>query len=80
MSSYSYLDPRAGFAMVVARPNPGLGNVAELRLMDVTPGSMAESRVPRSNQLLMGSNQQSSRPLGRLLWGCWTTTHGHFRA
>ena len=46
---------------------------------DMTPSSMAEARVPRHNQLLPGSYQQSSRPLGRLLRGGWTPTYGHFR-
>ena len=40
----------------------------------VTPGSMATAGVLRRNQVrLLGSNQQPSRPLRRLLLGGWTT-------
>ena len=56
-----------------SRPEPGLGRGAVLTLGDVTPGSMATSKVPRRNQvLLLGRNQHLSRPLGRLLRGGWT--------
>ena len=61
-------------------PFPGPGNGAGLMLGDMTPGNMAEARVLRHNQLIPGSSQQSSCPLGRLLRGGWTPTHGHFRA
>ena len=47
---------------------------------DMTPGNMAEARVLRHNQLLLGSNQQSSCPLARLLRCGWTPMSGHFWA
>ena len=58
---------------------PGRG--AGLMFGEVTPSSRATVWVPRSNQVrLLGSNQQPSHPLGRLLRGGWTPTHGPFRA
>ena len=49
-------------------------------LGDVTPGSRATAGGHRSNQVrLLGSNQQPSHPLERLLWGGWTPTRALFR-
>ena len=62
----------------MARPEPGLGREAGLTIRDVTHFSTANVGVPRRNQVrLLGSNQQPSRPLGRLLRvGCfWDAGH-----
>ena len=65
----------------VARPKPGPGRRAGLTLRDVIPGRMATAGVPRSKTVrLLGSNQQTSRPLGRLLWGGGNPWLGPFRA
>ena len=68
-----WLDPSPG-------REEGTGRVVGLTFGDVTPGNMAAAGVPRLGQVrLLGSNHQSSHPLGSLLRGGWTPTLGPFR-
>ena len=63
----------------VSRPEPGPGRGAGMMLGDVKPGSMVTTGVLRRNQVhFLGSNQQHSRTLGRLLWRGWTPMSGTF--
>ena len=79
-SWFSQSDKRAGDAKSRIRPKPRLRSGAGLMLRDVTPSNMAATGFPRLGQVrLMGSNHQSSHPLGSLLRGGWTPTRGPFR-
>ena len=80
-SGYSQSGSQTRDTRGVARPNPGLGSGSGKSGGDVTPGNTAAARFPRHGQVrLLGSNQQSSRPLRRLLRGGSTPKRGLFRA
>ena len=72
-SSYSQSDPRSRDARGHGKTRAWAGQRGGADAQGRDPGIMAPAVVPRRNQLRpLGSNQQSSRPLGRLLRGGWT--------
>ena len=79
-SRYSQSDPRARDARGHGKTRAWAGQRGGADAQGRDPGIMAPAVVPSRNQLRpLGSNQQSSRPLGRLLRGGWTPMRYPFR-